>query len=452
MDFLDKLILPQSAEHIKLLHYIITLVLSLFIPFISIIFGGTFLSIYYGKRFRKNSDLNYQKLSRDIIEYVTVNNGVGVILGLVPLLTSILLFAQIVHTAKIDTVSLIAIAFIFVTVAFVMIYTYRHSLAVSFVFNSVDSKKIQDKSAEEEFAKLKNSSSHLSLKYGRLGLVFLFIGIWFFIAGITSVELFTSWNYSSIFTALAAPKVLLNLLIFICFAFSLTAAAILFIYLYWKEDKENDSLHYKEFVKNKLSKLGLQFAIPLPLLIAINLLSLSDKNLSGSVFVYSLIAILLIFLSYHFFFMLKVKNEYKFSALIFFVLILASVSLIIKDQKAISNATKYHSLVLSTEYDKVLAELKGEGKVAAISGKEIYDVRCASCHKFNQKLVGPAHFDVLPKYVGKEAQLVAFIRNPVKVNPAFPPMPNPGLKPQEAEAVAKYLLDEFDKYEKSLKK
>jgi hypothetical protein len=121
-----------------------------------------------------------------------------------------------------------------------------------------------------------------------------------FIAGITSVELFTSWNYSSIFTALAAPKVLLNLLIFICFAFSLTAAAILFIHLYWKEDKENDSLQYKEFVKNKLSKLGLQFAIPLPLLIAINLLSLSDKNLSGSVFAYSLIAILLIFLSYHF--------------------------------------------------------------------------------------------------------------------------------------------------------
>jgi len=110
-----------------------------------------------------------------------------------------------------------------------------------------------------------------------------------------------------------------------------------------------------------------------------------------------------------------------------------------------SNATEKHSLVLSTEYDKILAELKGEGTVAVLSGKEIYDVRCASCHKFDQKLVGPAHVDVLPKYVGKEAQLVAFIRNPVKVDPAYPPMPNPGLKPQEADAVAKYLLDEFAK-------
>ena len=93
-----------------------------------------------------------------------------------------------------------------------------------------------------------------------------------------------------------------------------------------------------------------------------------------------------------------------------------------------TNATKNQSLVLSTEYDKILAELKGDGTVAVLSGKEIYDVRCASCHKFEQKLVGPAHFDVLPKYVGKQAQLIAFIRNPVKVDPAYPPMPNPGLK------------------------
>jgi cytochrome c len=143
--------------------------------------------------------------------------------------------------------------------------------------------------------------------------------------------------------------------------------------------------------------------------------------------------------------MIQIKNDYRFGSLIFFVLILASVAFIIKDQKAMTNATKSHSLVLSTEYDKILAELKAEGTIAVINGKELYDVRCASCHKFEQKLVGPAHFDVLPKYVGKEAQLVAFIRNPVKVDPAYPPMPNPGLKPQEADAIAKYLLEEFAK-------
>jgi cytochrome c len=329
-----------------------------------------------------------------------------------------------------------------------MIYTYRYSNAVNFIFTSVDSKNFLDKDAEHEFNKIKIASSHLSLKYGKLGIVFLFIGLWFYVAGVTSVELFTTWNFSSIITALTAPKVLLNLLIFICLAFTLTAAAILFIHLYWKEDKKNADPEYNVFVKNKASKLGLRFGIPLPLLIVVNLFSLSNKTLSGSIFIYAFLAILLLFLSYHFFFMLEVRNNYKFSSLIFFVLILAAITLIIKDQKAMSNATENHSLFLSTEYEKIFAELKGEGKVAVFSGKEIYDVRCASCHKFEQKLVGPAHFDVLPKYVGNEPKLVAFIRNPVKVDPAFPPMPNPGLKPQEAEAVAKYLLDEFAKRKK----
>jgi cytochrome c len=46
----------------------------------------------------------------------------------------------------------------------------------------------------------------------------------------------------------------------------------------------------------------------------------------------------------------------------------------------------------------------------------------------------------MPKYQGKKDALVAFILNPVKVNPAYPPMPNQGLRPAEAESIATYLL------------
>lgn len=445
MDFLDKLVLPQSAEHIELLHYMLILILSLFVPFISIIFGGTFASIHYGKKFRKTKTLYYKKFSKDVIEYVTVNNGVGVILGLVPLLAAILIFAQLLHKAQIQTVGFLALSFVLLLVALFMIYTYRYSMMISNLFEAVNLNSEGDKDAEEDFRKIKARSSYLSLNYGKSGLVFLFIGIWFYVAAITSATTFTSWNFTGFITVLAAPKVLLNLLIFIAFSFTLTNAAILFIHLYWKDDKKEADAEYTKFVKDTASKAGLKASIILPILIAINLFSFPETNLSGSIFIYAIISILLIFLAYHFFYMIQIKNDYRFGSLIFFILILSSVAFIIKDQKAMTNATKSHSLVLSTEYNKILAELKGEGTVAALSGKEIYDVRCASCHKFEQKLVGPAHFDVLPKYVGKETQLVAFIRNPVKVDPAYPPMPNPGLKPQEAEAVAKYLLDEFAK-------
>ena len=446
MEFLDKLVLPQSAEHIELLHYITVLIFSLFVPFISIVFGGTFLSIFYDRKFRKEQNILYKQFSKDVIEYVTVNNALGVILGIVPILTSILIFTQLLHTSNINTVGSLSFSFVFITVALIMIYTYRHSMSVRYVFNSLDSKNLQDKDLVEEFDKLKYASSHLSLKYGKLGIVFLFIGIWFYVSAVTSVELFTTWTFSSIITSLVAPKVLLNFLIFICLAFALTAGAILFLHFYWYSDEKKQNPQYDDFIKDKISKVGLKFGLPLPLLIAINVFSLSEKTLSGAVFSYAVLAIFLLFLSYHLFFVIQIRNEYRFSSFIFFILIFASVSLIIKDQKAISNATEDHSIVLSTEYDKVLAELKGEGKTTTLSGKDIYDIHCASCHRFDKKLVGPAHFDVLPKYVGKEAQLVAFIRNPVKVNPEYPPMPNPGLKPQEADAVAKYMLEEYAKF------
>jgi cytochrome c len=108
-----------------------------------------------------------------------------------------------------------------------------------------------------------------------------------------------------------------------------------------------------------------------------------------------------------------------------------------------TTATKFQTAALGAEFDKYFAELKGEGKTVEINAAEIYQVKCASCHKWDQKLVGPPHLEVLPKYVGKEAQLEAFIRNPVKVDPAYPPMPNPGLKPNEAKAMAKYLLETY---------
>ena len=115
-------------------------------------------------------------------------------------------------------------------------------------------------------------------------------------------------------------------------------------------------------------------------------------------------------------------------------------TVIISDQLIINNSTKVQSAILATKYDVILNELKGEDTVLEISGEEIYKVKCAACHSFDNKIVGPPHNEVVPKYIGKEQQLISFIRNPVKIDPNYPPMPNPGLEPNEAKAVAEYIL------------
>jgi mono/diheme cytochrome c family protein len=80
------------------------------------------------------------------------------------------------------------------------------------------------------------------------------------------------------------------------------------------------------------------------------------------------------------------------------------------------------------------------GKLAA--GKAVFDRVCHLCHRFDTKLIGPPFDSVVPKYRKDPASLKAFIRNPVKKDPKFPPMPKPAVNEIEIDAVAAYLLDQ----------
>jgi len=142
-----------------------------------------------------------------------------------------------------------------------------------------------------------------------------------------------------------------------------------------------------------------------------------------------------------------IKNsDLRFSGAIFYMILFTLVALIIKDQLALQNSTEVQTAVMNVKFQKMLAELTGEGKAAkAISGEQIYKNICSSCHSFDHKVVGPPYEETLPKYEGHIDQLIAFIRNPVKKNPGYPPMPNPGLTPVEADSIAHYIMVTYKK-------
>ncbi|MCC6396025.1 MAG: cytochrome c, partial [Bacteroidetes bacterium] len=119
-----------------------------------------------------------------------------------------------------------------------------------------------------------------------------------------------------------------------------------------------------------------------------------------------------------------------------------TTALVTKDQVALHNATRDQAVILAHVYDQSEEALKSALGVAAkqLSGEDIFNAKCSACHLFDQKKVGPPYASVLPKYKGKKPELVSFILNPSKVDPAFPPMPSQGLKPAEADSIATYLL------------
>lgn len=442
MEFLDNLVLHQSAEHIELLHFILLLVLFLFIPFISLVFGGTWFSIYFKRKLEKTGDKNFEVLAKEFISVTTINKSIGIILGIVPVIALILIYAQLLTKSNNSSLSYFLASLIFILPALVLIYTYRYSLSFTQIFNSVN--QMTDDKTQEEFLQLKTSAKKLSSKTGRNGLIFLFLSVWFLICGLTEASNF-GINYNSFLESLFSFSVLIRLLFFVFFAIALSGAAILFSLYYWEGGNNKYSDNIKDFVRMHSVKITLYSALALPLLLLLILTNIPSQFLSGSIFGFSVIGLVLLFISYHSLYSIcKVISSHA-SGLVFYSLLFAMLSFILKDQLVMSNATKTHSIILSGEYDKYLADLKGETGIIAVSGQDIFNTRCSACHKFDVKLVGPPYKETLPKYEGKLAQLVAFIKNPVKVNAAYPPMPNPGLKPNEVEAVAKYILETYKK-------
>jgi cytochrome c len=447
MDFLDKIVLPQSAEHIQLLHYLMILIQFLFLPFLSVALIGTFLSLKYWKKGLKEKNPLYFQFSKDLIETLTVNKSFGVVLGILPIITAILIYAQLLHKSNSSAMIILVIALPLFALGLILVYTFRYSLSFTDFFNYLNNTSSLEQNLKDRLVKFETGSNKLARKSGITGVAFLAIGAWYYVSAISFAVFSESWEIKNQLSVLFSVPAILNYIQFLFIAFAITGSAILFSFLYWEGRKENLSTEYQSLIRKISLTMILTSLIILPILLLINILLLPKSALSGSVFGYSVIAIALIFLSYHFLYAIVKTSNLKMSGQLFFVILFASLALIIKDQIAMSNSTKLHSALLSSDFDKYLVELKGEDTtiVNVRSGEEIYQIICSTCHKFDEKLVGPAYNKVLTKYEGKMDRLVAFIRNPVKVDPAFPPMPNQGLKLDEAKNIAQYIMDQYMK-------
>lgn len=446
MEFLEKFVIPQSSEHLQLLHYLAMLIFFLFVPFISTVLGGTFLSLFYKHKGRKENNKNYLTFAKEIIEVVTISKSVGIILGIVPLLATVLIYSQLLHLGNITAVVYLAVSFLLIILALIFIYTFRYSTKFSSLFSSLNEIKYKDPSVTNEITELKAASTNLSSSSGIYGLIFLFLSICFFVSGITIATNPVEWGQGGFLTILFSWQVLLRLAFFIVMAFAFTGGSILFRYFYWEGGKKNLKEDYKEFIRKAAVSHTLYAMLILPLLLALILFSLPVTAVSGAIFGYSILALLLMFATYNILYSMIKNANANYTGILYMILIVILMSLLIKDQLAVDNANEEQAVILSNKYEEMMAQLTGEGsKPKEISGKEIYQNICSSCHSFDHKVVGPPYEQTMPKYEGKMDKLVAFILSPTQNNPGYPPMPNPGLKPNQAQAVAKYIMETYEK-------
>ncbi len=448
MDLLDKLVLPQSAHHMVLIKYLLVLSNMLLVPYLSVLTGSLIFSLYFKNRAEKTNNSLAYRFAKELVDLVTFNKSIVFALGIIPLISSGFGYAQLLHQSNSNVTYFLFLSALFLLAAIVMIFTFKYSFHFKDIFKAADEKGVGANDFEkEEISKYSYNTSDMNKKAGTIALYLTIFSVYFYIGAVQLAIDSERWSpNTNIISIIFSLSTLVNFLQF--FVGSLALTSIIVLYRYFRPNSEiKGDNEYFEYIKKFSLSNSLVLTIAFPLMIAIGTVVKTKLALSFMVFAYSAAAILLLLLVSSLIYVMIKENHLKFNIPVLFLYLIVFSIIIIKDQYAFDTSTKKQFEVLSANFIEFETNLKAEFGVGGttISGLDIYNGRCIACHNFDQKLVGPPYNETLPKYEGKKEELVKYILNPIKVNPAYPAMPNQGLKPKEAEAIADYILTSYKK-------
>lgn len=436
MDLLKQLALPQSAAQIEVLHFVLNMVYLLLLPFTAYLFGALLFSLYHGRKGRTANDPLAQRFAGEVMDHVLPNKSILFLFGVMPYLALVFAYAQLLQGTPSISVSVLTWGLLLFVAGCAFAYSYHAAFRVGAVLEGVTKETDDIRTYRTELSEQKRASAKYSV-------LFLFLAVFFLYAG-TSLAAHTE-RWESVFTVVQlfwSPDVLVKFALFTALSLLTAAVGTLFFTFRWEGGRTGVDEAYAAYIRSAVLRPALVAVLVVPVLLTASVFTAPVTGLSGTYFGAVLFALLFLFLTSHFVYAMVKEGSDRYAGQAFYVLMFVFLSVIIGETSLTARATQRHSAVLAWKYDKHHEELLAKLGISlkVISGEEIFTAKCSACHEFGQKKVGPAYKEVLPKYEKDKAKLVSFVLNPVKVNPAFPPMPNQGLKPAEADSIASYIL------------
>ncbi len=445
MNFLDKLVLLQSGANLTFLHYVLIIAQVIFLVYAGTLLISTVLSVAFSILAKRKNNKNYYYLSKDYIDLITTNKIFGFGMGVVPFISIILLYTQLLSGSNAPVVTYLLISFVLFVVSLTLIHIYQHSTDLGYIFGYL--KRLLSDSQEDreakEFISFKESNENLSSRTGFWGAILLFIALRIFITSTVIAVQPDLWDNTGMLGFFLMPSGILSCLNFITISAAITGVALLIKKYEWESSPKFQDAEYLAYARKYNMGLALIFTAVQPIFFMLNITSTPQNALSFTLFGLTVAALIVMGIVAHIIYYMLRKDTLKYINISFYAVLALFMFTVVKNQYAFNISNQENVAELATKYDVHEQELlaaMGQG-VEEISGEEIYKAKCTACHAFDKKIVGPPHKEVLPKYIGKEAELAKFILNPVKVNPAYPAMANQGLKPKEAKAVAQYMLE-----------
>lgn len=432
MDFLKHIAFPQSMDHIALLHLTLNIIYILFLPYVSVLFGASILSGWFERAARRRNDPRCLRFAKELTETVIANKSSLLFFGVLPFLSLLFAYAQLLQLTDNASVSMIFFAFLMFTVAVALLYTYRYTFRLEAIISMASTA-----SNTEDLDEYATTTTRLHERAGFWGRLLLTVSLLLLISGAAAAS--SPSDIGTLAQAFLSFESLARIAQFLVGSGLFTGAAILF---YFFEGKKREDTDYEQFVKKFAISLTMASTLLLPLFVLASLVTLPEAALTGTVFGLSVVIVVLLFAIGHFLYSLLQNFSRPAVANVFFLLLVVFVVAVVKDQIAFGNATQKETATLAAKYDVEHADLLAKFGLGAapLTGEDIFNAKCSACHMFDAKKIGPAYKDVLPKYESSREKLTAFILNPQKINPLFPAMPNQGLRPAEADSIAAYIM------------
>jgi cytochrome c len=449
MDFLKDAALPQSTGQFQLLLLILNLVYVVFLPYFGFLLGSAVLSLIAEHARAAGKWTGAGRLAREVLDFALNSGAVVAFLGVLPSWTMLFLYAQLLHETGAISVGLMGYGALAFLAGTLLLLAYRDTYRLEPLADSYDRLMKNDPAAAQELRELNayaRSSQSRRFRLGLWGASFLGLSSLLTIGAMTTVLDHRSWGVIDTMTAVSlSTGFFLKYLQFMAVAAGATGLGILFFFFVWEGGRHRGDSVYRDMVRRIGVSLAMFSALAQPALIVLNIVVLPDRVLSGGLFGLAGASLLLFFLTAQFLYAYGKASEGGYLSYAFYTLGVALLLLFTADQVAVGNATRPHAARLAVEYDRSADALRARLGVSAasMSGEDIYNAKCSACHLMDQKKVGPPYQTVIPKYAGDKAKLIAFVLNPVKVDPAYPPMPNQGLRPAEADSIATFLLSKM---------
>lgn len=430
MNAINEFLTLPNLRLLQLIPYLVYFMLLFHLPYMGMVLGSSGLSLVYGK--------HKPEMSKDLIHLVMGKSRVWIMIafGLLPPVSLAFLYKMLLYNTPIAIhVYLLRILGILV-LGFLLLGIY------SFL--------------REPFEKKNPKLGNLVTLAGAGGALLVLLYCFHFVNLLALLIFPEKWS----FIKLPIPYPLFSITPLIHFAgflllsLIITGAAILFFYYRWPEKRLPEDTPHNTFLKYHGYGLLLAGALLLPLIIFWDLATLPGYSLSVTVFILAGLTVpVLSFLGWAAVSMIRftlVNSQVfpRYSVSVFLLALLLFGLLIGKNHALRANASRETIVVLVSDAQKARNEIISKreeiyAKNMVIDeklGEQIYNERCTACHLFDKKIIGPPFNSVLPKYINKQDELAAFIKNPKKVDPGYTAMPNPGLTTIQIRSVVKFLM------------